>query len=96
MVRNWEDLDPDPYRTVGSGENLMRIYQQPTPFLFPLLYPSGCSVSVQNMSKEEFLKIQTCVLKVNIHCDGCKRKVKKILHKIDGIFHSISIPSIVV
>ncbi|THG01628.1 hypothetical protein TEA_023015 [Camellia sinensis var. sinensis] len=59
------------------------IYQQQTPFLFPLLYPSGCSVSVQNMSKEEFLKIQTCVLKVNIHCDGCKRKVKKILHKID-------------
>ncbi|KAK4405677.1 Heavy metal-associated isoprenylated plant protein 32, partial [Sesamum angolense] len=38
------------------------------------------------MSKEEFLKIQTCVLKVNIHCDGCKQKVKKILQKIDGIF----------
>lgn len=29
--------------------------------------------------------VQTCVLKVNIHCDGCKDKVKKILHKIDGI-----------
>ncbi|KAG9136139.1 hypothetical protein Leryth_003761 [Lithospermum erythrorhizon] len=29
------------------------------------------------MSKEEFLKIQTCVLKVHIHCDGCKHKVKK-------------------
>ena len=27
---------------------------------------------------------QTCVLKVNIHCDGCEKKVKKILHKIDG------------
>ncbi|KAL3582884.1 hypothetical protein D5086_017216 [Populus alba] len=38
------------------------------------------------MSKEEFLKIQTCVLKVNIHCDGCKQKVKKILQKIDGVF----------
>ncbi|KAK1256545.1 hypothetical protein QJS04_geneDACA024814 [Acorus gramineus] len=41
------------------------------------------------MSKEEdinFLKIQTCVLKVNIHCDGCKQKVKKILHKIDGVY----------
>lgn len=38
------------------------------------------------MSKEEFLKIQTCVLKVNIHCDGCKRKVKKILQKIDGVY----------
>ncbi|XP_047319387.1 heavy metal-associated isoprenylated plant protein 32-like [Impatiens glandulifera] len=38
------------------------------------------------MSKEEFLKAQTCVLKVNIHCDGCKDKVKKILQKIDGVY----------
>ncbi|KAK9078458.1 hypothetical protein SSX86_002515 [Deinandra increscens subsp. villosa] len=38
------------------------------------------------MSKEEFVKIQTCSLKVNIHCDGCKRKVKKILQKIDGVY----------
>ncbi|ESW26120.1 hypothetical protein PHAVU_003G092500 [Phaseolus vulgaris] len=38
------------------------------------------------MSKEEFLKIQKCVLKVNIHCDGCRQKVKKILQKIDGVF----------
>ncbi|XP_039114904.1 heavy metal-associated isoprenylated plant protein 32-like [Dioscorea cayenensis subsp. rotundata] len=36
--------------------------------------------------KEEFLKIQTCVLKVNIHCDGCKQKVKKLLQKIDGVY----------
>ncbi|KAG6394814.1 hypothetical protein SASPL_145404 [Salvia splendens] len=38
------------------------------------------------MSKDEFLKIQTCVLKVNIHCDGCKHKVKKILQKIEGVY----------
>ncbi|CAL9039106.1 unnamed protein product [Musa banksii] len=41
------------------------------------------------MSKEEdirFLKIQTCILRVNIHCDGCKKKVKKLLHKIDGVY----------
>ncbi|XWS35040.1 hypothetical protein CRYUN_Cryun21dG0091900 [Craigia yunnanensis] len=38
------------------------------------------------MSKEEFMKIQTCVLKVNLHCDGCKHKVKKILQKIDGVY----------
>ncbi|KAI4345569.1 hypothetical protein L6164_012677 [Bauhinia variegata] len=38
------------------------------------------------MSKEEILKIQKCVLKVNIHCDGCKQKVKKTLQKIDGVF----------
>ncbi|KAG5405458.1 hypothetical protein IGI04_011577 [Brassica rapa subsp. trilocularis] len=38
------------------------------------------------MSKEEFMNIQTCVLKVNIHCEGCKQKVKKILQKIEGVF----------
>lgn len=31
------------------------------------------------------LYMQKCVLKVNIHCDGCKNKVKKILQKIDGM-----------
>ncbi|KAF9618375.1 hypothetical protein IFM89_001010 [Coptis chinensis] len=40
------------------------------------------------MSKEEFLKIRTCVLKVHIHCDGCKDKVKKLLKKIDGVYTS--------
>ncbi|XP_045802673.1 heavy metal-associated isoprenylated plant protein 32 [Trifolium pratense] len=38
------------------------------------------------MSNEEILKIQKYVLKVNIHCGGCKQKVKKILKKIDGVF----------
>ncbi|XP_052206223.1 heavy metal-associated isoprenylated plant protein 37 [Diospyros lotus] len=41
------------------------------------------------MTKEEdvkFLKIQTWVLKVNIHCDGCKQKVKKLLQRIDGVY----------
>ena len=28
--------------------------------------------------------LQTCVLNVNIHCNGCEKKVKKIIHKIDG------------
>nr|GME09312.1 heavy metal-associated isoprenylated plant protein 33-like [Ipomoea batatas] len=30
--------------------------------------------------------LSTCVLKVNIHCDGCKHKVKKILQKIEGVY----------
>ncbi|XP_073135635.1 heavy metal-associated isoprenylated plant protein 37 [Henckelia pumila] len=41
------------------------------------------------MTKDEdfkLLKIQTCVLKVNIHCDGCKHKVKKLLQKIEGVY----------
>lgn len=39
------------------------------------------------MSKQDILKIQTCVLRVNIHCDGCKQKVKKLLQKIDGVYN---------
>ncbi|XXG54420.1 hypothetical protein AAC387_Pa03g2303 [Persea americana] len=41
------------------------------------------------MSKEadiKVVKIQTCVLKVYIHCDGCKQKVKKLLQKIEGVY----------
>lgn len=41
------------------------------------------------MSKEEsfkLLKMQTIVLKVHIHCEGCKKKVKKLLQKIDGVY----------
>ncbi|GLT90348.1 hypothetical protein SLE2022_082860 [Rubroshorea leprosula] len=40
------------------------------------------------MSKQEVMKMQTWVLKVNIqcHCDGCKQKVKKLLQKIDGVY----------
>ncbi|XP_061349139.1 heavy metal-associated isoprenylated plant protein 35-like [Gastrolobium bilobum] len=32
------------------------------------------------------LKYQTWLLKVSIHCDGCRRKVKKVLQSIDGVF----------
>ncbi|XP_044468175.1 heavy metal-associated isoprenylated plant protein 34 isoform X2 [Mangifera indica] len=42
------------------------------------------------MNKQDLMKFQSCVLKVNIHCDGCKKKVKKLLQKIDGVY-SISI-----
>ncbi|KAK2358270.1 heavy metal-associated isoprenylated plant protein [Trifolium repens] len=32
------------------------------------------------------LKYQTWFLKVSIHCEGCKRKVKKVLQSIEGVF----------
>ncbi|KAK9051055.1 hypothetical protein SSX86_027681 [Deinandra increscens subsp. villosa] len=41
------------------------------------------------MAKDEdfkLLKIQTCTLRVNLHCDGCKHKVKKILQRIEGVY----------
>ncbi|KAE9609596.1 hypothetical protein Lal_00006452 [Lupinus albus] len=34
----------------------------------------------------EPLKYETWSLKVSIHCDGCRRKVKKVLRSIDGVF----------
>ncbi|KAK7329430.1 hypothetical protein VNO77_23599 [Canavalia gladiata] len=34
----------------------------------------------------EPLKYQTWFLKVSIHCEGCRRKVKKVLKSIDGVF----------
>ncbi|XP_042066885.1 heavy metal-associated isoprenylated plant protein 32-like [Salvia splendens] len=38
------------------------------------------------MSKQDMLKVQTCVLRVNIHCEGCMHKVKKKLQKVDGVY----------
>ncbi|GMP87732.1 hypothetical protein CsSME_00039981 [Camellia sinensis var. sinensis] len=35
------------------------------------------------------LKYQTWVLKVAIHCEGCKKKVKKILQNIDGVYTTV-------
>ncbi|CAD5163612.1 unnamed protein product [Musa acuminata subsp. malaccensis] len=43
------------------------------------------------MSKEQeskLLKTQACVLKVNICCDGCQKKVKKLLQKIEGVYNT--------
>ncbi|XP_050219064.1 heavy metal-associated isoprenylated plant protein 36-like [Mercurialis annua] len=34
----------------------------------------------------EPLKCKTWDLKVSIHCQGCKRKVKKVLQSIDGVY----------
>ncbi|GAB2287318.1 hypothetical protein Dimus_021698 [Dionaea muscipula] len=34
----------------------------------------------------EPLKYKTWVFKVSIHCEGCKKKVKRILHNIEGVY----------
>ncbi|KAM0948545.1 putative heavy metal-associated domain, HMA, heavy metal-associated domain superfamily [Dioscorea sansibarensis] len=34
----------------------------------------------------EPLKYQTLILKVSIHCEGCKKQVKKALQNIDGVY----------
>lgn len=39
------------------------------------------------MSKQDGGKIQSFVLSVNVHCDGCKQKIKKQLKKIAGVYN---------
>lgn len=46
--------------------------------------PMATTTSVQEVPK--VLKCKTWVLKVSIHCQGCKRKVRKVLQSIDGVF----------
>ncbi|AQK73100.1 Heavy metal transport/detoxification superfamily protein, partial [Zea mays] len=50
----------------------------------------ACSLNIRSFfsSVGWLVHSQTCALKVNIHCDGCEKKVKKILHKIDGVYQS--------
>ncbi|XVF31373.1 hypothetical protein REPUB_Repub16aG0140300 [Reevesia pubescens] len=36
------------------------------------------------------LKYKAWVLKVSIHCEGCKRKVEKTLRKIDGVYEAFA------
>ncbi|XP_050229593.1 heavy metal-associated isoprenylated plant protein 5-like [Mercurialis annua] len=35
---------------------------------------------------DQLLKVETHTLKVNINCEGCKEKVKKLLKKIQGVY----------
>lgn len=35
---------------------------------------------------EQLMNYKTWVLKVSIHCEGCKRKVKKILQQVPGVY----------
>ncbi|XVE89653.1 hypothetical protein DITRI_Ditri20bG0012800 [Diplodiscus trichospermus] len=39
-------------------------------------------------NQEPPLKYKAWVLKVSIHCEGCKRKVEKTLRKIDGVYEA--------
>ncbi|GMI88886.1 hypothetical protein HRI_002557900 [Hibiscus trionum] len=47
--------------------------------------PESNSKEVEE-NQEPALKYKAWVLKVSIHCEGCKRKVEKILRKINGVY----------
>ncbi|KAJ6848397.1 putative glycine-rich cell wall structural protein 1.0 [Iris pallida] len=49
---------------------------------------SSLLISMASTEEEtpEPLKYQTWVLRVSIHCEGCSKKVKKVLQGIDGVY----------
>ncbi|XP_044498741.1 heavy metal-associated isoprenylated plant protein 36-like isoform X2 [Mangifera indica] len=48
--------------------------------------PEANEKEVEEKETQEHLKYKTWVLRVSIHCEGCKQKVKKILRNIDGVY----------
>ncbi|KAK1440475.1 hypothetical protein QVD17_06302 [Tagetes erecta] len=48
------------------------------------------SSEVEQQQQPPPIKHKICVLRVSIHCEGCKRKVKKILQSLPGV-HDIEI-----
>lgn len=52
----------------------------------PKLLCSVMASSEEPPSQPPPLQFQTWVLKVSIHCQGCKRKVKKVLQSIEGVY----------
>ncbi|KAK8972589.1 hypothetical protein V6N11_082519 [Hibiscus sabdariffa] len=47
-------------------------------------------MSWEELPFTSFIRVldKTCVLKVFIHCEGCKKKVKKVLQAIDGVYET--------
>ncbi|XP_020254321.1 heavy metal-associated isoprenylated plant protein 35-like [Asparagus officinalis] len=46
----------------------------------------GAAATTEEATATEQLKYQTWNLKVSIHCEGCRRKVKKVLQSIEGVY----------
>lgn len=44
------------------------------------------SASGDETASENVLKYKTWALRVSIHCEGCKKKVKKVLQNIEGVY----------
>nr|XP_009381918.2 PREDICTED: heavy metal-associated isoprenylated plant protein 3-like isoform X1 [Musa acuminata subsp. malaccensis] len=60
----------------------------PFPSLLSLIPFFGTPLLLMAEAKEcsETLKYQTLILKVSIHCEGCKKKVKKVLQSMEGVY----------
>lgn len=84
---------------MNKAEDFKLFKIQASPFPFPLFFSLLLFVFLEKYycasqvlkATESFLlaglaSLQTVVLKVHIHCDGCKQEVKKLLQKIEGDF----------
>ncbi|KAK8965981.1 hypothetical protein KSP40_PGU009860 [Platanthera guangdongensis] len=56
----------------------------PLPHSFPI--PCFDPMAADGDTSPETLKYQTSILRVSIHCQGCKNKVKKLLQGMDGVY----------
>ncbi|KAG6490512.1 hypothetical protein ZIOFF_051810 [Zingiber officinale] len=87
-------------RAMSKAEDFKLFKIQASPFPFPLFFSLlfffvflekyYCASQVLKATESFLLAglalLQTVVLKVHIHCDGCKQEVKKLLQKIEGIY----------
>ncbi|KAG4911232.1 hypothetical protein JHK87_057348 [Glycine soja] len=63
---------------IGKREGAVNIIE--------MLYGQEADPEGDGLNKLKYRGVKNCLLKVNIHCDGCEQKVKKILQKIDGVY----------
>nr|CAB3455288.1 unnamed protein product [Digitaria exilis] len=49
-------------------------------------YSASLKLAMASGEAAEPLQYTTTVLRVSIHCEGCKKKVKKVLHNIEGVY----------
>uniref|UniRef100_A0A452YYK9 HMA domain-containing protein n=1 Tax=Aegilops tauschii subsp. strangulata TaxID=200361 RepID=A0A452YYK9_AEGTS len=86
---------PNPTAEAASIKPSLPTIRRYFPFLpLPLHLPSLLTEQTVLLMATEPLQCKTLVLRVSIHCEGCKKKVKKVLQGVDGVssvlqhFHS--------
>ncbi|KAK9087043.1 hypothetical protein Syun_029437 [Stephania yunnanensis] len=82
------DMEPEPIILAYIDLNLQTLIAARMFSQHGVNNHSQCS-SLVNISSPDVhsadAKLKSCVLKVNIHCDGCKKDVKKLLQRIEGV-----------
>ncbi|XBJ10139.1 hypothetical protein VPH35_015073 [Triticum aestivum] len=78
---------PNPTAEAASIKPSLPTIRRYFPFLpLPLHLPSLLTEQTVLLMATEPLQCKTLVLRVSIHCEGCKKKVKKVLQGVDGVY----------